>query len=164
MRKACELIEQHQSITYTMDNIPYRHDDERLTDEQLQMLDEAFMMMGRGETIGVFQVESSGNAFAVSHVGAIGLMQLRPTTAEEVAGWLGIRWTGASLLFDPVANVRLGVKYLSSLVERYDDIPTALAAYNWGPTRIAQKIRRGDAIPAAYSDRVLAKYGATTAI
>ena len=60
LRKACDLIEKNHGIKYTMDNIPYRHDDPKLTDRDREMLDEAFEMMGRGETIGVFQVESGG--------------------------------------------------------------------------------------------------------
>jgi DNA polymerase-3 subunit alpha len=60
MRKACELIERNHGIRYTLENIPYRHDDPRLTDEQRAMLDDAFQLFGRGETVGVFQVESSG--------------------------------------------------------------------------------------------------------
>jgi DNA polymerase-3 subunit alpha len=60
MRKATELIARYHGIQYTLDNIPYRHDDPRLTDEQRAMLDEAFQLLGRGETVGVFQVESSG--------------------------------------------------------------------------------------------------------
>lgn len=59
-RKASDLILEHRGIHYTMDNTPYRHDDPRLTDEQIKMLDETFVMLGRGETIGVFQVESTG--------------------------------------------------------------------------------------------------------
>ena len=53
--------------------------------------------------LALIQVESSGNAFAVSDIGAIGLMQLRPSTAEEVAGHLGIRWRGTATLFEPAA-------------------------------------------------------------
>ena len=59
MRKACELIARHRDIHYSIDTIPYRHDDVE-SDEQRTMLDDAFVMMGRGETIGVFQVESGG--------------------------------------------------------------------------------------------------------
>jgi DNA polymerase-3 subunit alpha len=59
-RKASDLIHEYRGIHYTMDNTPYRHDDPRLTEEQIKMLDEAFLMLGRGETIGVFQVESTG--------------------------------------------------------------------------------------------------------
>ena len=60
LRKACDLIEQHQGIAYTMDNIPYRHEMVEHDPEESHRLDEAFAMMGRGETIGVFQVESGG--------------------------------------------------------------------------------------------------------
>ncbi len=108
--------------------------------------------------LALIQVESSGNAFAVSGVGAIGLMQLRPSTAEEVAGRLGIRWMGAATLFEPVTNVRLGVEYLRQLIEHYDSVSIALAAYNWGPGTIGKRLRLGEAIPAGYSDKVMAKY------
>lgn len=60
MRRACELIERHHGIHYDLNNIPYRHDDPRLNDRDREMLDEAFRLMGRGETIGVFQLESTG--------------------------------------------------------------------------------------------------------
>ena len=58
MRKACELIARHRGLQYSIDNIPYRHDD--ATPEQRARLDVAFEMLGRGETVGVFQVESGG--------------------------------------------------------------------------------------------------------
>jgi len=108
--------------------------------------------------LSLIRVESSGNAFAVSNVGAMGLMQLRPSTAEQVAGDLGIRWTGAAMLFEPVTNVRLGVEYLRQMIDRYDSVETALAAYNWGPGRIGQKLRRGEAIPVAYANKVLSTF------
>ena len=105
--------------------------------------------------LGLIYVESSGNNYAVSHVGAIGLMQLMPSTAEAVAERIGVEWRGEQTLFDPVMNVRLGVGYLRGLIDRYGSVETALAAYNWGPTRIAKCIRRGQAIPAGYADKVL---------
>jgi soluble lytic murein transglycosylase-like protein len=111
--------------------------------------------------LGVILVESSGNASAVSKAGAIGLMQLQPSTAEAVAAEIGLAWTGSELLFDPVLNVHLGVAYLSKLIERYGDVATALAAYNWGPTRIAARLRRGEALPAEYPGRVLAAAGSS---
>jgi soluble lytic murein transglycosylase len=105
--------------------------------------------------LGVIRVESSGNNFAVSGVGAIGLMQLMPATAKDVAERTGVHWRGAQTLFDPVVNVRLGVEYLRELIARYGNVETALAAYNWGPTLIAARIRRGEAIPASYVKKVL---------
>ena len=109
--------------------------------------------------LAVILVESSGNPFAVSKAGAIGLMQLLPSTAEAVAAEIGLRWTGPELLFDPPANVQLGVAYLRQLIGRYGDVETALAAYNWGPTRISARLRRGEALPVKYPSRVLAAVG-----
>ena len=106
----------------------------------------------------VIEVESSGYNFAVSSVGALGLMQLRPATAEAIAARVGVRWLGPGTLFDPVANVRLGVSYLQELVRRFGSVSTALAAYNWGPTRIAERLRRGESIPVVYPQRVMVAY------
>jgi soluble lytic murein transglycosylase-like protein len=105
--------------------------------------------------LAVIRVESAGDPFAMSTKGALGLMQLRPRTAEVVAHELGVRWSGPELLFDPVLNVRLGVAYLEYLRTRYGNLSIALAAYNWGPTRISGMLRRSEPIPAGYSQRVL---------
>lgn len=76
----------------------------------------------------VIEAESSWNPDAVSPVGAQGLMQLMPKTAE----WLGVKDP-----FNPEENVRAGAKYLSSLIQRYNgDLVKALAAYNWGPGNV----------------------------
>jgi len=108
--------------------------------------------------LALIQVESSGYNFAVSPVGAMGLMQLMPATAEDVARRIGLRWVGPQTLFDPVSNVRLGVPYLRELLDRYGSVTTALAAYNWGPTRIAERLQRGEPVPAVYAQRVLSVY------
>ena len=72
----------------------------------------------------------------VSHVGAIGLMQIMPSTGQFLAGEEGIEWTGDDILFDPLINIRLGCRYLSEMVTMYEH-DGGLAAYNAGP-RIAQ--------------------------
>jgi soluble lytic murein transglycosylase len=108
--------------------------------------------------LALIQVESSGYNFAVSPVGAMGLMQLMPATAEGVARRIGLRWVGPETLFDPVANVQLGVVYLREMLDRYGSVTTALAAYNWGPTRIAERLRQGEPVPALYARRVLSVY------
>ncbi len=114
--------------------------------------------------LGVILVESAGNNFAVSEVGAMGLMQLMPPTGEAVAGELGLLWEGPATLFDPVVNVQLGVQYLHALIERYGTLTTALAAYNWGPTRIARRIELGEPIPAIYARRVLLATGGAKSV
>ena len=81
MRKACELIARHRGIDYTLQNIPYRHS-EALSDEERAMLDDAFAMMGRAETVGVFQVESGGMQQM--------LRQMRPKIFENIIAGLSL--------------------------------------------------------------------------
>lgn len=105
--------------------------------------------------LGVIHVESAGYHRAVSQVGAMGLMQIMPATGEKLAREHGMEWPGPELLFDPVVNVQLGIAYLQELSDRYDHLPTALAAYNWGPGRIDRRIRRGARMPQIYVDQVM---------
>ncbi len=104
--------------------------------------------------LAVIQVESGGYNLAVSHVGAMGLMQLLPATAEELADRLDLDWRGPDSLFDPVLNVKLGTAYIRHLTDKYGDVTTALAAYNWGPGRIDKRIRKGSDLPSIYTERV----------
>jgi soluble lytic murein transglycosylase-like protein len=108
--------------------------------------------------LAVIRIESHGYNFAVSPVGALGLMQLMPATGRELAGQEGIPWNGDDTLFDPSVNVRLGIGYLEHLATRYGDVETALAAYNWGPGRIDRKIRAGVGVPRRYTDSVMRIY------
>ncbi len=106
--------------------------------------------------LAVMHVESRYYNFAVSPVGAMGLMQVMPETGEELAARLGIRWTGPQTLFEPTVNIRLGVAYLRELSDRYyGNLPMALAAYNWGPGRIDRRLRLGTALPEEYPSLVL---------
>jgi soluble lytic murein transglycosylase-like protein len=108
--------------------------------------------------LAVMHVESRFYNFAVSPVGAIGLMQVMPETGAELAARIGIDWVGPQSLFDPTTNVRLGVAYLRQLSDRYGSIATALAAYNWGPGRIDRRLRQGTALPDQYPGLVLEAY------
>lgn len=140
----------------------------RLPDSEIKVLTRTILDEARRSGIeprlilGLIHVESSGNSRAVSRVGALGLMQLRPDTASAMARELEIQWDGPESLFDPNLNVRLGVRYLTRLIDRFGDIDVALAAYNFGPTRIARAIRRGRPVPVRYSDKVHRAYLATT--
>jgi len=105
--------------------------------------------------IAVIEVESGGYHLAVSHVGAMGLMQILPATGKELAERMDIEWKGPDTLFDPTINVRLGTAYLRQLADRFGSVDTALAAYNWGPGRIDRRLRRGASVPSRYIKQVM---------
>jgi soluble lytic murein transglycosylase-like protein len=109
--------------------------------------------------LGVIQIESGFYNFAVSSRGAMGLMQIMPATGEALAAELGLPWYGPQSLFDPLVNVRMGIAYLSRLRRDYGNLATALAAYNWGPGRISEKLRLGHPVPRLYARSVIDAYG-----
>jgi soluble lytic murein transglycosylase-like protein len=111
-----------------------------------------------GLVLAVIEVESRFDPFAVSHKGALGLMQILPSTGAPIARRLGIPWRGPQTLFDPHANIRIGVAYLRELIDRYANVRAALAAYNWGPGEIDARLREGGVLPASYPERVLDAY------
>ncbi|MDH4176855.1 MAG: lytic transglycosylase domain-containing protein [Thermoleophilia bacterium] len=80
----------------------------------------------------VIYTESRFDARAESSAGAVGLMQLLPETANGIALRTGGARFVASDLLDPEINVRYGSWYLRSLLRRYGDLETALAAYHAG--------------------------------
>ena len=136
-----------------------------LTDAEVSQLAETVVVEARryhfdpSLVLAVIHVESRFDTYAVSPKDALGLMQLLPSTGEELAPIVGVEWHGPQTLFDPVANVRLGVAYLRMLTDRYNgSVRTALVAYNWGPGRIDQFVRAGDPLPSEYSQLVLAAY------
>jgi soluble lytic murein transglycosylase-like protein len=104
--------------------------------------------------LAVIHVESRFDSRAVSPKGAMGLMQLRPETAREVASALDLDWTDSERLFDPDFNILLGTCYLRSLLDRFDDRDTALAAYHAGPTRVSAIRRQAGTLPLRYTERV----------
>lgn len=112
--------------------------------------------------LAVIEVESRFHPFAASDAGALGLMQVMPATGEALARELGIDWRGERTLFDPIANLRIGLAYLEQMRDRFGDLPTALAAYNRGPAAIGGRVRRGAPIPEGYARRVLSAYAETS--
>jgi peptidoglycan lytic transglycosylase len=94
----------------------------------------------------VIYTESRFDASARSDAGAIGLMQLLPDTAEGIALRTGGHRFVVSDLLDPEINVRYGSWYLRNLLDRYHDVPTALAAYHAGQGNVDAWRREGGAI------------------
>ncbi|MCA0245234.1 MAG: lytic transglycosylase domain-containing protein [Proteobacteria bacterium] len=111
------------------------------------LFDAAFPVVDLGATgsveralaLAVTRQESSFNAAAVSSSGALGLMQLLPGTARDVAGRLGVPFIQDRLTRDPAYNVQLGSQYLAEMLQRFGgSYEIALAAYNAGPNRVAR--------------------------
>ncbi|WP_231592555.1 lytic transglycosylase domain-containing protein [Pelagovum pacificum] len=84
----------------------------------------------------IARTESEFRIDAGSSVGALGLMQLMPTTAQQVSGWIDEPYERARLTRDWAYNARLGSAYLAYLTEEFGNSPVMIAAgYNAGPGR-----------------------------
>jgi soluble lytic murein transglycosylase len=92
---------------------------------------------------GLIKQESGFNMRATSPANALGLMQLVPGTAKEVAGELKLgNLNLPDDMFQPSRNIQMGAYYLAKLVNKYSGhVPLALASYNAGPTRIDRWLR-----------------------
>jgi soluble lytic murein transglycosylase len=86
---------------------------------------------------GLIRQESAFESNAVSHVGAMGLMQVMPGTASKLARQLRVRYARASLT-DPGYNLKLGARYLADLLQLFGTREAVLAAYNAGEDRVVQ--------------------------
>ncbi len=75
----------------------------------------------------VIQVESAYNERARSKKGAMGLMQLMPSTARQYS---------VSDPYDPQSNIEAGIKHLKSLLDRLPSLKLAIAAYNAGEAAV----------------------------
>ena len=88
---------------------------------------------------GLVATESEFNRRAVSPVGAVGYTQLMPSTARYFRPGLE-----RSDLFDRDTNLRIGFRFLATLIEKYDgDVKLALLAYNRGPEKVDSLLRQG---------------------
>lgn len=93
----------------------------------------------------VIREESLFDPLAVSRSGAIGLMQLLPATAEDVARRIGMSSYRSDSLYDRDVNIQLGATYLSSLLERFKgNVAVSLASYNAGPTAVSSWLTEGN--------------------
>jgi soluble lytic murein transglycosylase len=82
--------------------------------------------------------ESTFDADIRSAANAYGLMQVVPGTGRRLARALGIRYRGTRTLTTPETNLRMGMLYLSRLINQFGDVHLALAAYNAGENRVVR--------------------------
>ncbi|HZJ52499.1 MAG TPA: lytic transglycosylase domain-containing protein [Myxococcaceae bacterium] len=95
--------------------------------------------------VAVIRAESSFNVYAVSGVGALGLMQMMPTTGSFLATRRGTTLRHRQTLFDAELNIELGTAYLASLLREFGTVEAALLAYNGGPAYARRVLRNSEA-------------------
>lgn len=92
----------------------------------------------------VIKIESGFDKNSVSSAGAMGLMQLLPSTAKDMASRMGIKDETIDL-FDEKTNIMLGCFYLSYLLKLYENnVINTLSAYNWGLRNVNDWINKGN--------------------
>ena len=107
----------------------------------------------------IIKTESNFDPQAVSDSYAYGLCQVRRFIAPELASNIGIEWDGAEkTLFDPIKNIKIGVYYLSILNRDFNDLKTAVIAYNQGPYAVQELLTNNQELPDNYLDKVLDYY------
>ena len=106
----------------------------------------------------IIKEESTFNPNARSIAGAIGLMQIQPTTGRYVSDKINEHPWKEHKLTDPAYNIRLGIAYFKYLEELFGDKELALVAYNWGPTKLTRALKMGGSIPSgpqSYAKKIL---------
>ena len=107
----------------------------------------------------IIKTESNYEPTAVSDSYAYGLCQVRRFIAPELAENIGIKWDGAEkTLFDPIKNIKIGVYYLSILNRDFNDLKTAVIAYNQGPYAVQERLTNNQELPDNYLNKVLDYY------
>ena len=86
----------------------------------------------------VMKTESGFDSSAVSYKGAVGLMQMMPSTFEWLTDDILREYLGVGMLYDPETNIKYCTYYLSRLYNRFGDWDTALAAYNGGEGNVSE--------------------------
>jgi soluble lytic murein transglycosylase-like protein len=108
--------------------------------------------------LALIEQESHFRPKAVGPGGSLGLMQLMPKVAADLAARHGIPWQGLRTLTDPVKNVHLGVLYLAEMRDAFDDTHLAMAAYNIGPGAVKKRLARGLSCKGPYVHGVLQRF------
>lgn len=100
---------------------------------------------GLDETLvyAVIKTESGFSESSVSSAGAVGLMQLLPSTAEFICRKEGLEFLPSELL-NGEYNVKVGCLYLHYLLERFQNSETALAAYNAGEGNVSEWLKNSE--------------------
>lgn len=105
--------------------------------------------------LSLIEVESRYRTDVVSPRGAIGLMQVLPSTAAETAVRHGLEWAGPGTLRDPKRNIEIGLLYLVELKKRFKRPELMLTAYNIGPYALERKLKARQKLTFGYYKKVM---------
>lgn len=108
--------------------------------------------------LALIKVESSFEKDAISNKGAMGYLQMKPSTGIDLARRGGIDWEDKYSLFRSDYNLHLGTLYLSELIFKFKNIKHAIIAYNLGETETRRRLRADEPLPKYYVKRVMDTY------
>ena len=142
----------HDRAIVTMGKTDYRDDIELRFPLALKEKVEEWSNKHSIETAWTYAIIRRESAFmhdARSSVGALGLMQLLPGTARQVARYMKVRYSGKHSLLRTDTNIKLGTGYLEQILRTLDSQTVlATAAYNAGPHRVKGWLPEHDAMEA----------------
>ncbi len=98
--------------------------------------------VGNDLVLGIIRQESNFDPSARSAANAIGLMQVLPGTAHNIARNLGLRYNNNLLIYDPAFNIKIGGAYINRLYKNLgDSYLLAIASYNAGPANVSKWVK-----------------------
>ncbi len=119
--------------TYSVKKYVYAYKYEEYINKYSEMYDLDPLLV-----LSVMKTESKFNEKAESKKGAKGLMQIMDETGTWAAEEVGIEYFRTNLLFSPEINIQLGCWYLDNLLDQFEDLSLALAAYNAGSGNVTK--------------------------
>jgi len=114
--------------------------------------------------LAIMKVESNFKNEAVSRRGARGLMQIKPSSAKIIARESGVEVKGAKCLHEPEKNIKIGVSYLSKLHAMFENMVSALHAYNAGPGKVKKPATQETAKTTSFTRKVMSEYRQITEV
>ena len=108
--------------------------------------------------LAVMKVESNFRSDAVSKKGARGLLQIKPSLARHLSKDTGIPVKESRALNEPDKNIKIGVNHISGLLEKFENLKTALHAYNVGADRVMRTLSLNRSPDTPFTRSVLREY------
>jgi soluble lytic murein transglycosylase len=108
--------------------------------------------------LAVMKVESNFKSNAISRKGARGLLQIKPSLAKHISREAGVSIKSPKCLDEPEKNIRIGVSHLSWLMEKFENLSSALHAYNVGWGKVKPVAAEEDGPDTRFTRKVLSEY------